>query len=125
MQSTITTPTTTADFFVWDDLGECWRLVRLSPERPTVEFASGGPTDEGYARSWERYTLADDGVEMEWSEDARDCDGRISRSGEAFAAFEQLAVRAPCDDSPAWLRLPEWSQRSASQRDYSAEAAGY
>jgi hypothetical protein len=73
----------------------------------TLTHVSGGPTEEGYYRCETVYAYTDGIVYRDTYTDSRDCDGRYS-----MHTAEQLIDG-------------KWERVNASQRDYSAEAAGY
>lgn len=113
-----------------------------------LAMTTGGPTDEGYERETGEYWFVegagagdDQGViRAEWTREARDCDGRYRYENTATCPVNRLRhitqdTACPFNDSPpppAWedwrlryLPMPDWQQESASQRDFTAEAAGY
>ena len=87
----------------------------------TVHHSHGGKTEEGY--SWEANRYSFDGIMVtsEWHSDSRDCDGRMTRGGEAVCHLRNLSAGYAEDG----IRFPDWQQIDECQRDYSAEAAGY
>ena len=90
-----------ANFYVWHPSLECYALVRLTADRPTVHW--GGT-------------------------DGRDCDGRLATFGRSFCPHDKLASVKPGrmeGEDPLAIMLPEWSKVSRRQRDYAAEAMGY
>jgi len=116
-----------AQFFIWNCKAEAYLFVGLTEEAPVYESGSSSRHDEGWSSEWERYTLDGDTVQREWCSDGTDCDGRLSRSGEDSCPVSELATRVPYGytEENAPFRLPEWREEDRSQRDYSAEAAGY
>jgi hypothetical protein len=94
--------------------------IKLGTDQ-TFHHVSGGATDEGY--SWEaaRYTFDGKLVTCEWSTDARDCDGRMTRGGVTVCRVGDLAAGI-CEDG---IAFPAWQQIDESQRDFAAEAMGY
>lgn len=102
-------------------IGGVFQLIQLS-ERLAVEFHEGGPTDEGFSFTCYKFTLEPGLVRLEVSTEARDCDGRIEVYNEYTCPIDKLeSVLSPLDAT----RIPEWECVDCSQRDYSAEAAGY
>ena len=99
-------------------------LVKIKiNEGKTIHHSHGGPTDEGY--SWEAKSFSFDGrtVTCEWATDARDCDGRMTRSGVSHCDVERLSQGYI--DEESGVTFPSWENGESSQRDYSAESAGY
>ena len=101
-------------------------VVRLKlNEGQTVCFSHGGQTDEGYSWTAEQYSFDGEHVVSEWQTDSRDCDGRMTHSGSAYCRFSRLSSGSFLDEEHG-VQYPDWMQyRPSSQRDYSAEAAGY
>jgi hypothetical protein len=87
-----------------------------------LSHENGGPTDEGYESHYETWSLDGDVVTLDYGADGRDCDGRISTHGTAHCPVDRLASGAINDQG---IRFPAWIFGESSQRDYSAEAAGY
>jgi len=82
--------------------------------------------EEGYSAETHEWEHDGQGVIERFHSEGRDCDGRVSRSVELYCPLEKLRARSvtdmPADNGIGW---PEWDRSSESQRDYSAEAAGY
>ena len=117
-----------ANFYVWHPSLECYVLVRLTADRPTVHWGDSETTDEGWSSWHEEYRLTPDGVVAEGGTDGRDCDGRLATFGRSFCPHDRLASVKPCrvgDADPPAIMLPEWVKVSRRQRDYAAEAMGY
>lgn len=100
--------------------------ITLRPGQ-SLEHGTFAYTDEGYTKESYRWSLAKDGSELlrEWYQDGRDCDGRLSRSGE-----DCLDPSAPefCNVEIVYgvqFSYPRFNPISEGQRDYSAEAMGY
>lgn len=93
----------------------------------TFELSQGGPTDEGWNWTRERYTFDGEVVTSECADEGCDCDGRLDRYSEWVCPVSDLAIRPGHEDyeESRGLMLPEWQKASAYQRDYAAEAAGY
>jgi hypothetical protein len=99
-------------------------IVRLKLRKgQTVSHSFGGPTEEGYSWTAETYSFDGQTVTCEYGTDARDCDGRVTHSGEC--SCDVLALRAGYNDLECGVTFPAWQQGQSAQRDYSAEAAGY
>jgi hypothetical protein len=117
----------------------------------SLEWATGCPTEEGYSAEGCLWYWPADGETIfrdSWT-DGRDCDGRLSTETSCAVPVSRLHSRAiadcpkcgthiergylrgicpRCGRLPVaveWLRLPEWQRIDSSQRDYTAEAAGY
>jgi hypothetical protein len=121
-------------------------------EGQTLRWNYQEPTEEGWAAGgFEMYRVGDTVVCETWS-DGRDCDGRLSGSQRSECHVSRLASHlvwtcpechnitthsdnregefsAVCRACGAQLfkpeRFPDWNPISTTQRDYSAEAAGY
>ena len=85
-----------------------------------VTFESGGPDDEGFEYVSDEYVLENGVVIRNTYTESRDCDGRMSSHVRSVCPVGRLSVREFEGD-----KLPDWERSDASQRDYSAEAAGY
>lgn len=99
-------------------------LARLTlQDGQTLTHRTGYSDEEGYSRTVESWTYEDGIVKREIGRDSTDCDGRHSYYQQDFCEPADLA------GAEAWerdgMRVPAWSQASQSQRDHSAEAAGY
>lgn len=103
-----------ARFWIW--YGDSQVKITLAPGEE-VSISYGGPTDEGYSYTYERYVHTGDVVECDIDIRASDCAGRLDRHASYECYLHELRVYE--DSQPNWQRL------SASQRDYAAEAAGY
>lgn len=93
--------------------------LTLAPHQ-TLRHVSGGLTEEGY--SWECIYWHFDGASIHRgvTVQACDCDGRIDRHHDSQCALADLAA---CEYEG--IAYAAWSDGEESQRDYSAEAAGY
>lgn len=97
----------------------------------TLHAYAGGATDEGYFSVWESWTHTGFGILRVTEGDSRDCDGRMSTHDSEFCTLQNLRSYAYCDrcdpDEPPRIvsGLPKWDTVSRSQKDYTAEAAGY
>lgn len=113
--------------FWWYHLG--W--VKLSiPPGESLLLQEGGPTDEGYSYTRTIFTCHDGLVSIESDTEARDCDGRHDFSYESYCPVDMLHVEVPytfgeSGDPEPEIRTPAWAKGRRSQRDYTAEAAGY
>lgn len=84
--------------------------------RTRLELATGGPTDEGWARAVTTITQKDGYWLLEQDLASKDCDGRLDRHEEGTSEGGQ--------PEPGHFNSPiTWGQ--SSQRDHSAEAMGY
>lgn len=106
-----------------------WVDYKGSPTRlklaigQTVNLSSGGPTDEGYHWRSEQYTFDGRAVICLDHVDARDCDGRMTRTIEVSCPFSKLSTG--WHDTESGATFPQWQQQDYRQRDFSAEAMGY
>jgi hypothetical protein len=109
----------------WICAPESYVKVTLRPGQ-SISFSHGGPHEEGYSYTHESYTYDEErgGIVREHDTNARDCDGRIDRSSADFCFLHLLTAGQEGYQDSA-VRLPRWEDMRASQRDYSAEAAGY
>lgn len=130
-----------ARFWVWAAAGG-WVKLTLRPGQE-LEHHSGGPCDEGYSYTREKWTHEGDHVRAKWETNASDCDGRLDQGGASCCPLDQLRARdmhaeeqgraAYWGDDPtkpefngnAGIFAPEWTERRRFQRDHAAEAAGY
>jgi hypothetical protein len=111
----------TARFWIFYNDG----FIRLSLKPgQTLSFGKRYGTDEGWHSESESFEHCGEYVALHWGSDGVDCDGRLSRGGELHCPLNQLAARY-VEDGPRGYDLPEWEKVEESQRDYSAEAAGY
>jgi hypothetical protein len=87
----------------------------------TLHFSYGGPTDEGYSWHGEAYDFDGGIVACDWRTDARDCDGRMVRTGSSYCSYARLSKGYQEDG----IAFPAWQNAETGQRDYAAEAMGY
>jgi hypothetical protein len=85
------------------------------------EVHTSARTEEGWASQSETFWLRDDYVQRESATDGVDCDGRLESFTRYRCHVSQLAAGDPFDSD----EFPAWERLRRSQRDYSAEAAGY
>lgn len=119
-----------------------WTIHHGSPVRLALqdgqEIRHGyrAPTDEGFHAEHSTYRREAGRVTLEWRSEGRDCDGRVSAEGEcSFAEGEAQAKRITNgeyiegigggEEYYPGLLFPQWEQGESSQRDHTAEAAGY
>jgi hypothetical protein len=107
-------------------------LVRIKIDKgQTLHHSHGGATDEGYHWEWDRYFFDGKTVFHEIDTDSRDCDGRYDYHGESRCDVDDLnkgATEEVINGGGEVIEIyhfPEWRHGKESQRDYSAEAAGY
>lgn len=87
----------------------------------TLHYSSGGATDEGYWWVGHEWEFDGETLWTRWSTEGRDCDGRITRSGESWCRAHEAQAGYHFDE----VRYPLWHEGEVAQRDYAAEAAGY
>ena len=108
----------------WEFVNGSWVKLTLAPGQ-TLHHATGGPTDEGYSFECRAYNYDSSAVTREITCEARDCDGRLDRFYEqTLERIEVIAADPSMLDHPAGPRAV-WADGQSSQRDYSAESAGY
>ena len=103
-----------------------------------MTLVSGGPTDEGWSRTEERFYIDRGILVLDYYFDGCDCDGRMSGGSESYAQLDELATeperwiyrRQPsareCRDRvDRPVRFPSWRRLDTWQRDCQAEAAGF
>jgi hypothetical protein len=103
--------------------------LTLRPEQ-TIEFGTGGETEEGFSCSSESYHYdARRGViTCDCDSWGRDCDGRHSShwGGSCVVGDEQRHELHDDNDTPVHRYWgPRWREESRDQRDMTAEAMGY
>lgn len=112
-----------ARFWVYERGG--WVKITLRPGQ-SLSVCTGGDADEGY--HWEAVRWLHEGthVTCEYTTWGRDCDGRHEyHSVRACKLGELKGMDHEDPESGERLALPVWERADESQRDYSAEAAGY
>ena len=104
-----------------------WIHYRGSPARITVqpgkavELAGYQSHEEGWSSWRDTYEVIGDTIERYSESDGTDCDGRLSTEDTSVVNLDSLQVYGPVDG----VLWPAWERLTASQRDYTAEAAGY
>lgn len=109
-----------ARFMVWANGDNV--PITLRPGQ-SLSWSGGGPCDEGYSNTGFTAELdASTGiVYLENWYDARDCDGRVTSERRLQCHVMRLKASKNGYGHP----FPDWQDVDHSQRDYSAEAAGY
>jgi len=102
-----------------------WVKLTLTEDRPELTHLSGGPTDEGYSFESETWSLEDGIVTREWYCDARDCDGRHQQGFTVDCPVERLKMGEVHGETFSQFSTPDWMEIGYTQRDHTAEAAGY
>ena len=121
-----------------DATARFWAFINDSPVKISIRpgmvllHASGGAHEEGYSMEWIRWEHDGDRVLCEFGTVGRDCDGPHETTSELQCPLPDLRSRIieleSCGFWPrprSWLLFPAWEKISTSQRDYTAEAAGY
>lgn len=90
-------------------------------EGQTLRWGHRYSHDEGWSTECRTWTLERGTLKLEVYTDGRDCDGRLETHAEFTCSFEDANSGIDGHGDP----MPLWGNRRASQRDYSAEAAGY
>lgn len=96
--------------------------IDLDIYRPVHTVTRSEPTEEGHDYVSEEWFLEDDVVRHVYHREARDCDGKYSYYQEYTCPFEDLAANR---DINYQVSTPKWTEVGRTQRDHSAEAAGY
>lgn len=125
----------TSRFWVWHKESYVRLALKDGQDLSTQE---GGPTDEGFSNESTKWSREGDTITQEYAEWGRDCDGRHEYHSTRYADIHELnevPTFKPCtdysreeepkipEDVVAWL--PNWTREERSQRDYTAESAGY
>jgi hypothetical protein len=109
----------------WTFLNGGWVKLTLPPG-VCLTWWRGGPCDEGSYFQAIRWEHEDGVVVEEFDEWGQDCDGRHSRySSRSCPVTELRCVNYELSDEEAGISRPNWLTMNSSQRDYTAEAAGY
>jgi hypothetical protein len=98
-------------------------LVKLTLKPGQVlRHVEGGYTDEGYSWTETRWEYDDFDCKLLRSKttESRDCDGRMDYFSEYECGLIELNYSRDGEED-----YPDWKVLHRSQRDYSAEAAGY
>ena len=112
--------------FTFNDWTEDWETLReitVEEGGKRISFSSGGPNEEGYSYTVREYWAEDGIVYRREITQSKDCDGRIDR--ECVTTWDGETYRLDDTVLEYGQPLPHWERQDASQRDYSAEAAGY
>lgn len=115
-----------------------WVKITLKPGK-VLRWYHGENTDEGFSsQSFElEYHVYDDDLVVTLStyNRSRDCDGLLEYEREVACNVNDLrAEDRPIEswnrktnslDVQEWIKIPDWQKVRCSQRDHTAEAAGY
>ena len=107
-----------------------WAYVNQGPVKITLKpnqvlsHVEGGPTDEGWSYHATCWDHEGDRVTREYTNNACDCDGRLDRYSDDECLLEDLREGSKSFTNDG-VAMPKWQRVSASQRDHSAERAGY
>lgn len=112
-------PPVTVRFWIYENGG--WVKLALM-DGDAIYRLTGGPTDEGYHREGTTWSRSGGMVYRSWWTDGRDCDGRYETEGRDECPITELRTEQSYDGE---VDLPNWGNRRTSQRDHTAEAAGY
>lgn len=120
-----------ARFWFYVSVQHGWVKLTLKPGS-LMKLSGGGATDEGYQRWYE--FIGYDAHDMEICNtsviESRDCDGRLDSYTGYHCPVESLKSRKATvygdnGETGEILDAPAWIPGLCSQRDYSAEEAGY
>ena len=100
--------------------------LTLAPEQ-SIDYYESHATEEGWQTEAIRWFYDSERgiVVRERYSRARDCDGLFSSQDTCECPLNRLAEIMPYGEENHTFRLPLWEVADSSQRDYSAEAAGY
>lgn len=114
--------TPNARFWLMTDHGPV--KLTLAPGQ-TLQFSSGGPTDEGYSYTGTAitYEAEDHRLRLEVTTEARDCDGPLSTWDDFQVDLHDLKGIPAQDDSG--IAFPNWERWTSGQYDAYAARAGY
>ncbi len=104
--------------------------ITLRPEQ-SLTYYKAESADEGWSSETVTWTHEDTHVLREWCDDGRDCDGRLTRSGEDQCSLDELQSGGEPyidgDDPSLWEGVvwPAWEEAGRRQYDEYAEMAGY
>lgn len=96
-------------------------LIRIKAGQ-TLHHYTAHATDEGWTSEANEWEFDGTTLTCRWYTDGVDCDGRLSRSGESSCRVEDVMSGHTDEDGRTF---PAWDRGESSQRDFSAEAAGY
>lgn len=91
-------------------------LMLMLADGESFEHNSGGPHDEGFSYTHEKWVREGDEIHHEHNTNSRDCDGPFETFGE-YVWTEADGVNEN--------GFPKYRQVSRSQRDHYAEMMGY
>lgn len=89
-------------------------ILTLQPGQ-TLSHDEGGPTEEGWSHSWQRWSYDGQQVTREYGTDGTDCDGRLTTHG--LDVWDLFTLNE-------W-GFPEWERVESRRRDFRAEEMGY
>jgi hypothetical protein len=116
-----------ACFFDYDVTIGSYRYLTI-PEGETVTAHESHQHEEGWDATWIEWSFDGEVVTCRTVTDGRDCDGRMITDDAVTCPVADLASVTPYapegEAAPPFL-LPAWQAGRRSQRDYTAEAAGY
>lgn len=102
-----------------------WVRLKLTPGQ-CVKWGKSYPTDEGWGAEGCAWMHDGNRVLRRWWSDGVDCDGRLSRNGvDVSRVVDLAAVQSEQIFNGRIICRPDWEQIDSTQRDYTAEAAGY
>jgi hypothetical protein len=101
-----------ARFIAW--INGDWVTLTVQPGQ-TLRWHTFEHHDEGWSSSSHQWSLEGGNLSEEMVDDGTDCDGRLTRYAEYVSRVEEI-------DSH---KRPNWTEKSASQRDQFAELMNY
>lgn len=93
-----------------------------------VVFQSSRTTDEGWSSEKAVLSLRGRTLHMNWVNDGRDCDGRLTQYGHAICPVSDRARHKPGrygSEKASRNRFPVWKTQESRQHDEYAEMMGY
>lgn len=115
------TQKTTARFWIMHN--DDWCRVALR-DGDSIELYRREEYDDGRSHTWTHYQREGDVITCDIQIEASDCEGRTEQSFEVSTTLTQLESAEPDPDYDFPPR-PVWQPVDYSQRDHTAEAAGY
>jgi hypothetical protein len=92
----------------------------------SLTIRTGGPTEEGYYSSVERYEFDGEVLRRTIATDGRDCDGRMEHYDEDLCVeLDGMVPYYHSDEPDPGVRVPSWESVERRQRDHTAESMGY
>src|SRR5262245_13524241 len=101
----------TARFWIWHNDG--WVRMKITDRDQAFEVVSGGPNEEGFSYTYQRFWIEGDCVFREVVTDARDCDGPL----ETYDIYRAYGTELECERGDDNHRRPKWEHLEGHRRD--------